>query len=188
MSSVLDIPGVRQAALLLNIQQYHSLCETGIIPERTELLAGIVVRKMGKSPLHTWTVEFLADWLRARLAPDQTLRVEQPLTLVDSEPEADLAVVAGSRDDYRSAHPTNAELVVEVAITTEELDKAKAAIYAAAGVSQYWLALPERGQLVVHRECQPALASYAQVTVLGRRDRVAWAGQELPCAELFPDV
>ena len=95
MSSVLDNPGVRNSALRLNVDQYHRLCDSGIVPEKTELLSGIVVAKMGKSPLHTWTVAFLADWLRMFLSSSQTLRIEQPLK----------AMSQTSRFDRRSNSP-----------------------------------------------------------------------------------
>ena len=187
MSSVLDNPGVRGSALRLDVDQYHRLCDSGIVPEKTELLSGIVVSKMGKSPLHTWTVEFLAEWFRVLLLPTQTLRIEQPLTLSDSEPEPDLAIVRGSRDDYRTYHPTTAELVIEVAITTEEIDRAKASIYAAAEISQYWLVLPEKMQVIIYRNPERASARFADASTVGRDGKVTWLGNELDCADVFPD-
>ena len=59
MSNVLDVPEVRAAAVRLTPAQYHRLYDMGVIPERTELLSGILVEKMPKSPLHTWMVAFL---------------------------------------------------------------------------------------------------------------------------------
>ncbi len=149
MSSILENPSVSASALRLDVQQYHKLCASGIIPERTELLSGVVIEKMGKSPLHTWTVQFLSDWFEKALAADQSLRVEQPITLTDSEPEPDLAIVQGTRDDFMNQHPTSADLVVEVAITTVEVDRAKAAIYASAGIPEYWLVQPNERKVTV---------------------------------------
>ena len=51
------------------------------------------------------------------------------------------------------AIPASALLVIEVAITTAEIDRAKAAIYAAAGISQFLLVLPERKQVVIFENC-----------------------------------
>jgi Uma2 family endonuclease len=160
MSSILENPSVSASALRLQVDQYHQLCASGIIPERTELLSGIIVQKMGKSPLHTWTVQFLADWLREQTDNGQTLRVEQPLTLGDSEPEPDLAVVSGNRDDFVQRHPTEAELVIEVAISTIELDREKAKIYAAANVPEYWLVMPEKNQVIAFN--QPSAGTYLE--------------------------
>ena len=187
MSSVLETPDLHRFAMRLDVARYHRLCESGILPEKTELLAGIVVSKMGKSPLHTWTVQFLADWLRLLLDVRQTLRIEQPLTLTDSEPEPDLAIVPGERDDFRRVHPETALLVIEVAITTQELDLAKAEIYAAAGIQEYWLVAPE--EKTVRRFEKPDSKSrrYTNVSVLERQDTMRWAEQTLDLASLFPE-
>ena len=186
MSSVLGPPeAIQRFSIRLNVDQYHQLCDAGIVTERTELLSGIVVEKMGKSPLHTWTVAFLSDWLRNLLPSNTTLRVEQPLTLNGSEPEPDLAIVSGSRDDYRTSHPSAARLVIEVAVSTIDLDREKTAIYAAAGIDEYWLVMPERNQLILHRDAQLDSATYAEVLTHGVDDSLTWAGHELKCADLF---
>lgn len=100
-------------------------------------MKGILLRKTSKSPTHSWLVQLLLQLLQQSLPPGFCLRQEQPLTFLRSEPEPDLAVVYGSLNDFRHAHPTTAELVIEVAISTVELDRQKAAIYAAAGVAEY---------------------------------------------------
>ncbi len=58
-----------------------------------------------------------------------------------SEPEPDLAIVQGSHGDYRYQHPvgTQCRLLVEVADTSLEKDRAKIAIYRKAGVQEYWI-------------------------------------------------
>ena len=151
MQNVLDAPGVIDTILRLDVDQYHRLCASGIVPEKTELLEGVIVEKMGKSPLHSWTVEFLAEWFRTHLKDGLHLRVEQPLTFARSEPEPDLAIVAGTRSDFRNRHPDAAMLVAEVAITTVAIDNAKAKVYAAAGIPEFWLVLPEEKRVVVFR-------------------------------------
>lgn len=80
------------------------------------------------------------------------MRQEQPITLADSEPEPDIAIVAGASANYRQAHPQSAELVVEVSISTEELDRENAKLYAGAGVPEYWLVLPKQGQVLVYTQ------------------------------------
>ena len=87
MSSVLENEAIRTSALMLGTEQYRQLCESGLIPEKTELLAGVVVKKMGKSPLRSWTVEFLAEWLKSHVGNQRFVRLEQPMTFSDSEPE-----------------------------------------------------------------------------------------------------
>lgn len=158
MSSILNSPAIQDAAVSITVPQYHLLGEAGAIDERTELIAGVIVRKMVKSPEHSWLVQQLAEWLRRVTPAGHVVRQEQPLTLASSEPKPDLAVVIGTPEDFRRAHPHTAELVIEVAISSEPLDREKAAIYAAAGVAQYWLVLPESG--VVDAYADPAPGGY----------------------------
>lgn len=188
MQSLLENSGIRDAVLRLDVEQYHRLCSSGIIPERTELLEGVVVEKVGKSPLHTWTVSFLEDWFRKNLPEGLLLRVEQPLTLGNSEPEPDLAVVAGHRDDFRFCHPLRAELVVEVAVTTGELDRAKSRVYAMAGIPMYLLVLPEQKQLVVFDTLRDN--AYARKLIINSGEEFVPRGiciAGLNIAELFPE-
>jgi Uma2 family endonuclease len=57
-----------------------------------------------------------------------------------SEPEPDIAVVAGEPDDYLDHHPSTAVLVVEVADSSQFHDrKRKAAVYARAELPNYWI-------------------------------------------------
>lgn len=184
MSSVLDNPMIRESALRLDVEQYHRLCESGVIAERTELIDGIVVRKMGKSPLHTWTVEFLAEWFRAQLPAGHTVRVEQPLTLTTSEPEPDIAIVVGTRDHYRTSHPTTAKLVVEVAVSSEEVDREKSHVYASAGIPEYWLLFPQKREALVFGNLQSGRYQKAErVTV---SSSLFFEGRELRFSDLFP--
>src|SRR6185437_2822755 len=70
------------------------------------------------------------------------VRCQDPLTLADSEPEPDIAVVRGSRRDYAGRHPGPSEtgLVIEVADSSAELDRTlKQRVYAAAGIPVYML-------------------------------------------------
>ncbi len=166
MSSMLDIPAIRQAALAVTVEQYHRLGQTGVIPKKTELLRGVIIKKMIKSPLHSWLVQVLSDWLKARVPDGMHVRQEQPLTFADSEPEPDLAVVSGSPDDYRFAHPTTATLVIEVAVSSAEMDRAKADLYAVAGVCEYLIVLPEESCVELYTS--PETTEYSVVRTVGR--------------------
>lgn len=175
MASILDNAAVRDAALPITVEQYHRLGEAGIIPQHTELLRGVIVEKMVKSPEHSWLVQRLADWLRASVPAGWHVRQEQPLTLADSEPAPDLAVVAGEAADYRGEHPSTAALVIEVAIRSESLDREKAQACAAAGVDEFWLVLPHKR--AIEALANPTPAGYAARRLVGE-------GQELTATVL----
>ncbi len=150
ISSLLDRPAILGQALRFSVEQYHLLGETGLIAERVELLEGVIVEKMSKSPLHVFTTEEITSRLRAIVKEGWLVRQEQPITCANSEPEPDHAVVQGTRADYLHAHPTTAKLVVEVAVSSGEIDAEKAAIYAEAQVGEYWIVFPEDKRIEIY--------------------------------------
>ena len=152
MTSILEKLSVRRVALPISVEQYHRLGREGIIGQRTELLRGVIIERMTKSPLHTYVVHVIARWLQENIEADQHLRKEEPLTFADSEPEPDIAVVSGQPEAYRACHPATADLVVEVAIASVGLDRDKGDIYAAAGVPEYWVVIPEERAVEIYRD------------------------------------
>jgi Uma2 family endonuclease len=138
----------------LGVEAYHALGELGLIPEKTELLYGQVFHKMPKSPLHTYLLRMLLELLRAAVPEGFVVSTEQPITCTDSEPEPDLSVVQGEIADFRHTHPTTAELVIEICVTTHEYDRSKLRAYAKAGVQECWLVLGPEKQIEVHRQPQ----------------------------------
>jgi Uma2 family endonuclease len=188
MASILENAAVRDAALPISVEQYHRLGQAGIIPQHTELLRGVIVEKMIKSPEHSWLVQRLVDWLRDNVPAGWHVRQEQPLTLADSEPEPDVAVVRGEPGDYRIAHPSTAALVIEVAIWSEALDREKANACAAAGVAEFWLVLPHRRAIEVLTA--PSPGGYAHRRVVAEDEEISvmsLPGLRLAFAELFTE-
>jgi Uma2 family endonuclease len=107
------------------------------------------------------------------------VRKEEPLTLADSEPEPDLAVVAApAGEDFSRAHARTAELVIEIAVSSAALDRANASLYAEAGVKEYWIVLCADRSVKVYRE--PEDGVYREV-------RTYRGSEELLC-ESVPEV
>lgn len=81
------------------------MIESGAFTEddRIELLDGWVVDKMPKKPTHSIVTGNLQDLLAPQLPAGWHIRNQEPLTLSLSEPEPDLAIVAGTRNDYAHA-------------------------------------------------------------------------------------
>ncbi|MBM3881264.1 MAG: Uma2 family endonuclease [Verrucomicrobia bacterium] len=186
MPAILELPEVRHRVSALTVEEYHRLDEFNERGRRTELIRGIVIEKMSKSPLHAAIAKRLYDFLLARLPPGWIVRREDPLTLKDSEPEPDIAVVRGTEAEFFRAHPSTAELVVEVAVSSPELDRENAALYAEAGVKEYWIVLGTTRQIEVYR--QPQGGHYRAVQLLALDDSLECGclpGIRLKLAELL---
>jgi Uma2 family endonuclease len=154
----------------LSVKAYHALGDMGLIPEKTELLYGQVFQKMSKSPFHSGLVRRLLRLLQQCAPSACFVSQEQPITCPDSEPEPDLAVVRGREEDFWQAHPTTAELVVEVCVTSHDYDRSKLRAYASAGVKECWFVLGPEKQIEVYR--QPVGDQFAEHSIHGPGGRL----------------
>ncbi len=185
---VLAAPEVRRQLHRLSVDEYHRLGEQGIIGERTELIRGVVVDKMSQSPLHVFLVQLLSDWLRQGVGEGWTIRLGNPVTTGDSEPEPDICVAPGKPKDYLTGHPKTGPLAIEVAVTSEKMDRVKASIYAEISIEEYWIVLAEEQSVEVFR--QPVDGRFQSVTTLKVGDTLsplAFPELTMPVTELFPD-
>lgn len=179
---------VRGAALSpLTVTAYHALAEAGLIPKNTELLYGLVYKKMSKSPLHTFLVVRLLRLLESAIPPGHIIRSEQPITCADSEPEPDISIVRGIESDFLNEHPRTAELVVEVCVTSHDYDRSKLRAYASAGVKECWYILGAEKQIEVFR--QPKDGQYKERAIHGPTGKISSAALPnltLSLDEVFP--
>lgn len=186
MTAILEIPEVRRRVSPLSVEEYHRLDEFNERGRRTELIRGILIEKMSKSPLHRIIASRLYQWLLARLPEGFSVWKEEPLTLPDSEPEPDIAVTRGNESDFAATHPSTAELVVEIAVSSATLDRENAPLYAEAGVKEYWIVLAPQRRLEVYR--RPEQGRYQETRVFEPGDTVECAslpGIRLVVADLF---
>jgi Uma2 family endonuclease len=155
------------------------MVEGGILgaDEPVELLEGELVVTPPQGPSHSAVVSDLAVRLAAVYQPGCHVRAQCPLAgAADSLPEPDLAVVRGSARDYVEAHPTggNVVLVVEVARTSQAIDRRKVRVYAGIAVPVYWLVDLAARRLEVRSE--PDGADYRSTRLLGEGDAVGLPG------------
>ena len=170
----------------ISVETYHRLGEIGRIGERTELIRGVIIDQMSKSFLHSKTVMRLLRWLMRVVPQGYSVRPEQPLTFRDSEPEPDLAVVAGDDTALDGGHPTSAALIIEVCVTSEDLDRVKLGLYAEAGVSEVWLVLAKERMVERHTEPQGAAFQRIERAVFPETlESTVFPGLLLPPAGLF---
>ncbi|HTQ81413.1 MAG TPA: Uma2 family endonuclease [Thermoanaerobaculia bacterium] len=123
---------------------------------RVELIEGIVYDMSPRSSRHSAVVRLVEKALN-RIGTGWDVRGQMPLALgADSEPEPDVAVVAGSPRDYLLRHPTAAVLIVEVAdASLAHGRKRKAPLYARAGIAECWIIDLTAEALEVYREPSP---------------------------------
>jgi len=152
MPAILEIPEVRQRVSPLSVEEYHRLGEFNEEGRRTELIRGIPIAKMCKSPLHSSIGKLLYDKLSTMLPEGYVLRREDPITLSDSEPEPDISIVRGAPSEFFQKHPTTAELVIEVVVSSPALDRLNASLYAEAAVKEYWIILGPAKKVEVYRQ------------------------------------
>jgi Uma2 family endonuclease len=187
MTALLELPAVRERVRGVSVDGYHRLGELGLLCEDVELLRGIIVAKMSKSPLHELVAQKLLKLLLARVPAGFEVRPERPITLADSELEPDLSVVRGRPDDWVSHHPATAALGVEIAITSTAIDESKAEIYAEGGIPEYWLVRPEHREADIYS--QPEGSGYSLKRTLKAKDTVrcgSLPGVEFRLAEVLP--
>lgn len=127
-----------------SVKQYHEMINAGILGEDdpVELLEGVLVTKMAKNPQHSLVTNLLRETLARLISQGWYVNTQEPITLADSEPEPDVAVIQGALRQYADRHPGAEEtaLVIEVADSSLSRDRGqKKQIYARAGIPVYWI-------------------------------------------------
>ena len=180
-------------------EQWDRMVESGVLEgQRVELIGGEIVDRSPQREPHVVGISLVgAVMRRVFLEPEFWVRVQSPLRVNnDSEPEPDVAVVTGSPREYlKSGHPRTAAIVVEVAETSLEFDRAdKASLYAAAGIADYWILNLVERQCEVHRKPVKDAKErfgfrYSRVTIYKSGDSVATIAAKntsIAIADLLP--
>ena len=167
--------------------------EAGLLAfEELELSEGDLISRMGKNWPHARGAAALLDWLNRALgigsvaseAPIDVFPEDNPT----NEPVPDLIVLARPTREFRNnPQPKDLLLVAEVSDSTLQFDlQTKCALYARAGVNEYWVLDVTGRRLFVHRD--PREGRYQAVTVFGEHESVeplAAPGRSLKVSELF---
>lgn len=158
------------------VNEYHQLAASGFLEdgERLELIEGWIVPRMTHIPPHAWAVCRLERLLTPLLGNGWYIRSQFPITTRDSEPEPDIAVVAGNENDYLHKHPSTGDiaLVVEVADASLNKDRRKAKIYAEAGVPEYLIVNLVAGVIECFTDPDPAARLYRSTIVREKGDEL----------------
>ncbi len=183
-SSLLENSEIRKHIHHMTIEEYHRLGESGILGGNVELLEGIVIEKMPKSPLHIYILDSILEWFRSNFEKKYWIRSEQPLSINASEPEPDLSIVKGNRDDFIHQHPQTAELIIEIAMSSLSIDKEKAKIYAEANIPFYWIVDANRRGIFQYSEISEG--RYLSETFFSFEDNIYFQSAGVAVKEFFP--
>ena len=162
--------------------EYARLIDQGFLDadDPIELLDGLLLVKEPQHSPHRTAVLLVAKALERAFGEGWFVQTQSPIVLDDrSEPEPDVCVVRGSPRDYVDAHPTRPALVVEVAQSGLALARGrKAAAYARAQITDYWIVNLVERVLEVHREPARHRAvgrrwSYGSIETLGADSTIA---------------
>ena len=145
--------------------------------ERLELVEGELISKMGKKRPHVSSLTLVRGWLE-QVFGLRFVNSEAPIDVAPednptNEPESDLIVLRKDTSHFTSnPRAEDLRLVVEVADTSLHFDlTVKAALYARAGVPEYWVLDIGGRRLLVHRN--PRSGKYADVAVYREQESVS---------------
>ena len=145
--------------------------------ESLELVEGELISKMGKKRPHVSSFKRLHEWL-VHVFGWRFVDAEAPIDVAPednptSEPEPDLIVLRQDDSHFTSnPQPQDLRLDVEIAHTSHSFDlKVKAALYARAGVPEYWVLDVAGRRLLVHRN--PQSGTYMDVAAYSEHESVS---------------
>lgn len=173
MTEVLDEPEIRDRMYQISVETYQRLIDDGVFDSaKVELIGGVLFKKMSKTKLHIHIVKVLFRQLLGFV--DKALwevQKEDPLKLAVSEPEPDISVIPLNISDAAIPEkPTTAQFVVEVAVTSISLDRAKSVDYASANIPEYWIVMPKERKVEVYR--RPEEGVYSSVKEFDAKDEI----------------
>ena len=162
------------------IEQWHKLVNSGLLDGLPiELLEGDIVEMSPEGIEHSATNRSISDYLRDLLKGKAYISESHPITLDNSEPEPDIAVVCLPSSIYYQHHPYAEDIywLIEVSNSTLTKDlEIKTATYARNGIPEYWVVDLKNKQLIVHT--QPDRDRYLQIVTFN---------QGIVTPQAFPD-
>lgn len=143
------------AVMRFSVARYHEMVRAGLLTtdDQVELLEGLLITKMPKSPRHRMVTRLVRSALEAIVPTGWYVDSQEPITLGESEPEPDAIIVRGETRDFSDRHPGPDDLVLVVEVSDSTLDRdrgLKRDMYARAGITAYWILNLVDNQIEVH--------------------------------------
>jgi Uma2 family endonuclease len=176
----------------LDVREYYRMGEVGIFApdERVELIEGEIIDMAPIGSQHNGTLAGLAQTAALGAGRRIMFTMQGPLRLSDfSEPQPDLLLLKPRADNYRSEHPTPADvlLLVEVADSSLRYDRGvKLPLYARHGVPEVWIVNIGEGVVEVYRDLKEE--AYRATTRAARGEVLepaALPGLRIPVTEVL---
>lgn len=141
-----------------SIAEWHKLVNSGFLAGKSvELLAGEIIEVSPEGVEHHYTNSQVVKYLRTVLNNVAEIQESHPITLDNSEPEPDIAVVRLPETIYRNHHPHAQDIywLIEISHRTLKIDlNQKKIIYARNGIPEYWVIDLVNKKLIVHSQIQ----------------------------------
>ena len=148
-----------------SIKEWHDLVNSGVLEgKRVELIEGEIIEISPEGIAHRNTNHKVVKYLRKLLNSLAEVYESHPITLDNSEPEPDLAIVQLPESVYDRHHPYPQDIYWLIEIFNRTLDsdlELKTVTYARNGILEYWVIDLQNNKLIVHT--QPQNNNYAQV-------------------------
>lgn len=168
LEAMLDLDDIKPGAVRpLSRGEYDELVKLGAFDgENVELLRGMLVTMSPEGWLHSKLVEWFNELLILALGGSFSVRPGLPFVTADSEPQPDIFV--GPKVGDLREHPGVAHLLIEVSDSSIRKDrKIKRAIYAEAGVPEYWIVnISDDDEIAVEVYTEPTNDGYAKLVTL----------------------
>lgn len=164
----------------LSIEQYDQMIADGFFEneqnrERIELIDGELREMSPIGPRHERIVDLLTRWSFKVLPDDQVwVRIQGSFAISElmSVPEPDVAWLRDKDYSLKRPEPDDVLLIIEVADSSLSYDRGKkAALYAAAGIADYWVVDILHRSIHVYRDPQPE--SFGSCETLSGSDRIS---------------
>jgi Uma2 family endonuclease len=183
----------------ISVNEYHQMIQAEVFTadDSCELIEGWLFSKMPHNPPHDYVMgQFDEYFTHAVFGSTWKVRFQSALTLMDGEPEPDVAICVGPNRRYATRKPTASDtrLVIEVSDSTLARDRGiKLRSYARAGIAEYWIVNLIDRQIEIYTEPQPTAdpPTYAapRITLPGGEVSVMLDGKTwltIPASELLP--
>ncbi len=162
----------------LSLEEYERMVEAGVFSRRgrrrLEFIRGEIRQMSPIGSRHADALDRMVKWSFASTRVEEVrVRVQNAIRLQESQSEPEPDLVWAAERDYSGGNPEPEDilLVVEVADSSLDTDLGeKAALYAAAGIRDYWVVDLVDRRIVVHRD--PAPEGYRDIRNFSGEDEV----------------